>query len=113
MSVEIFEELSTSLINLDENRYISVLSGLSISITELQTPEANNSTLNIVLHELSLNIAKEEHLLSFFTQICSLVSFIQYESSTHLLRILVDQKNNDGKTPLHLAIMTGRKVIQT
>lgn len=110
MSVEVFEELSNSLINLDEKRYILALSHLQIPITDLHTPERNNSIINLVFHELSLSIAREEHLLGFFYQISTYVLFIQLESSSDSLKSLLNQRNIDGKTPLHLGIMTGRKV---
>ena len=110
MSAGIFEELSRSLINLDEQRYVTVLSQTEIPLPELITLEKNNSKKNIVIHELSLSIAREEHLIGFFSQICTLVAYIELKNNQEIFKILLNQRNNDGKTPLHLAIMTGRKV---
>ena len=110
MSAEIFEELSSSLINLDERRYISALSSLTIPLIFLHTPEHNNSNPHSVLHELSLSIAREDHLLGFFTQIVLYLLSIPSDSSESPLKALLNQQNLDGKTPLHLGIMTGRKV---
>jgi ankyrin repeat protein len=110
MEAEIFEALSTALLNLDDRRYISVLSSVQVPLLSLLTPEHNNSTFYLVFHELSLNIAKEDHLLNFYTQACTLVLPIQLESDPLTLSSLINQQNLDGKTPLHLAIMTGRRV---
>ena len=110
MSAEIFEELSRSLINLDERRYLAVLSYINVPLTQLITLEKNNSKIDIVIHELSLSIVKESQLLSIFSKIFIQVLFIQLENAEDTLKILLNQRNVDGRTPLHLGIMIGRKV---
>ena len=109
MSIEIFEDLSVALINLDEQRYLDVLAKVKIPLQELHTIEKNNSNFKIVLHELSLSITKENYLLQFFSKIC-FVTGREQSTDEDVVKVLLDQQNIDGKTPLHLGIMTGRKV---
>ena len=110
MSAEIFEMLHSSLLNLDDRRYISILSNIPCNVVDLLTQESNNSKTYLVLHELSLNIGKEDHLLTFMRKIMTHVTIIQHSKSPDTLKSLVNHQNKDGKTPLHLSIMTGRKV---
>lgn len=111
MFSEIFEMLASSLLNLDEKRYISILSNIPCDVTTLLTQESNNSNKNSVLHELSLNIGKEDHLFTFLSHITVHVISKKFENSPQTLKSLINHQNKDGKTPMHLAIMTGRKVI--
>jgi hypothetical protein len=76
MSAEIFEELSSSLINLDDEKYMNVLSQIQTPLACILTPEQNNSDSYLVFHELSLSIVKETHLIGLFLQICKMVSVI-------------------------------------
>jgi hypothetical protein len=62
------------------------------------------------LHELALDIGKEEHLLTFLEKIEMHVRKNQFSNEPEIMKILSNQQNKDGKSPLHQAIMTGRKV---
>ena len=73
MSSNVFEELTSCLINLDETRYILLLSEIHKSLTDLKTIENNNSKVHLVIHEMSLSIAKEEHIIDFFFKMCKRV----------------------------------------
>mmetsp|Transcript_14847 Transcript_14847/g.14894 ORF Transcript_14847/g.14894 Transcript_14847/m.14894 type:complete len:147 (-) Transcript_14847:187-627(-) len=69
-----------------------------------------SSESNNIFHEIALSVIREKKLLEFLDQAVSFIQNKYPDNYAEVFKRLLNHKDNDeGRTPLHIAIMAGRR----
>ncbi|CAG9316659.1 unnamed protein product [Blepharisma stoltei] len=97
------DDLLQALLSLDTQKFRQILQSQLFEIWDLKTYNGNN-----IFHEIAISLVREPVAIDYFQQAVIEIN-TRYPDQNIVKKMLDHPNHDDGKTPLHVAILTGRK----